>query len=231
MNWRQQVTANMAPTADAKMQSELIRKHRIGGAFIHAFGIGHLNSVVNVDQDPNSRGNLRLLHGPHVTNLRNVLSVPGARRDHESPILLAVPRELLTPDLIEKMSRCDPHDPASTVPPLVLRHDRSKELLALETQIFSSIKANQWMTQAEIDECVARLAAIRESSPRAILLNGNHRITVIVSIGEEIELEYSQIRGWVRSGSVPQDEIAQKMEGIAARVPLASYRVEVFDGE
>lgn len=231
LDWKHLVEATMAPTTDAKMVAGLIERYRIGGAYIKAFGPGHLLSVVNMDEDPNSRINPRALINPHVSNLSNAFLVPGAKRDYESPIFLLVRRELLTPSLIKEMQDCKLRDPSSAVPLLELRHENSEELHRLELQLLLSVKDKSWMTDEERNKITAQLTALRKASSRAVMVNGSHRAAALIEIGAGLDREYRELQDLVRSGSVSQDDITEKVGNIFSRVSMASYRVEVFDGE
>lgn len=216
---------------DAQRLAELTKRYRLGGAYIHAFGIGHVQSVVRIGEDPNLRGNPRELNMSHVDNLHAVFSVPGSLRDHESPIYLMLPRELVAPDLLEEMSKADPHDPAADMPRLVLRHDHTAEMRELEEQLLSQIKDKRWMSEGELRVAAERLDTLRTESPLATLLNGHHRIRAIIRLGDSIQENHNQLILSVRRQSINQEDMRAEMKEISQRAKSTVYRVEVFDSE
>jgi hypothetical protein len=215
----------------AQRLADLTKLHRLGGAYIHAFGIGHLQSVVNVGDDPNNRGNPRPLNSSHVDNLLAVFSVPGSKRDHESPIFLMISPEHVSPELLATMSKADPRDPAAEMPPLVLQHPHSNEVLELESQLMAQIKDKRWMSPAELQAATTRLGAVRAQIPLATILNGHHRIRALIQLGAQIQRDYDHLVAQVREGTIGSNDMRQAMEAIQERAKMTMYRVEVFDSE
>lgn len=214
---------------NAQRIAALTKRHRVGGAYIHAFGIGHLNGVVNTGKDPNLRGNPRDLNISHVDNLFSVFSIPGSMRDYESPICLMVRRDLLHPDLLAAMRNADPRDPAANMPLLYINHEDTGEMHQLEEQLLSHIKDKRWMSKEELQVAEERLATLRSTAPLATLLNGLHRIQAILRLGKVAEEDHEVLLSQVRNQTVGPENMRAEMEEIQKRAKMASYRVDVFD--
>lgn len=209
--------------------AELSKQYRLGGAYIHTFGPGHLHSVVNMCEDPDLRGNPRGINSAHVDNLFSVFATPGSKHDHESPIYLMVRRDCLSPELLSAMSNADPRDPAAKMPMLAIHHEHSDLVLQLEEQLLSNIKDGRWMSTDELAAAAALLADLRRKISLATLLNGNHRIQAILRHGNHLLEDQIRLVSQVRQQTIGLDEMRAAMQEIQSRVQTASYRVEVFD--
>lgn len=216
---------------DAQRIAELSKCYRLGGAYIQAYGVGHVHGVVRVGDDPNLRGNPRELNMSHVDDLYAVFSAPGALRDYETPIYLMLSRELLDHTLLDAMSNADPRDPAANMPRLALSHNHAAEMIALEGELFSQIKGKSWMSQEELKAAAERLEVLWAESPLATLLNGHHRIRAVVRLGETIQEDHNRLLSQVRQRTISHEDMRAEMKEMALRAKNAVYRVEVFDSE
>jgi hypothetical protein len=230
MRYRRQFESALAPDSSAQRKAKLAKQFCLGGAYIHAFGIGHVASIVNLRDDPNLRGNPRSINPTHVDNLFRVFKTPGAKRDHESPIILMMPKSIIDPECLKRISSVDPHNPASDVPPLIITHDNITEERSLEQQLWSHVRDGRWLDEEELKSVEARLQVLRNAHPLATLLNGNHRIQAILRVGQEIQWEHDALLKRARLGTVSREELQRNTQERFARAVLATYRVEVYNG-
>ncbi|KAG9100886.1 hypothetical protein FS749_012206 [Ceratobasidium sp. UAMH 11750] len=217
------------PDPDAERIANLVETCRIGGAYIHAFGLGHLYGIVDTDD----RRNPRPVTQSQVAKLVKAFLTPGAKSDHHSPIIVMIPRSRIKPSCLQSMLTSDPRNPAHAMPPLELSNDFSVELLQLETCMLSNQENNHWLSRESARDKSVRLSEVYNSRQKAVLLNGNHRIQAILEIGRVYTQRFRDLRDKVQKGLVTQQEVEMEISGsdMMSKVMLASYRVEVYDAD
>ncbi|KAG8730650.1 hypothetical protein FRC10_002453, partial [Ceratobasidium sp. 414] len=208
---------------------ELLSLHRIGGAYIHAFGTGHLSAVL----DPLLRRNPRPIDKRHLAKLVKIFLTPGAKRDHHTPIILMVPRGSVDPECVTNMSSADPHDPLSLVPRLCLVNPDSQEILSLEACVITNQECGHWLAETVLQQKIARLKILYERSQKAVLLNGHHRVQAIIQIGRMLMGSFYKLQSLVRAGNLSEADMELELgdAGFTGTSALASYRVEVYDSD
>ncbi|KAG8724963.1 hypothetical protein FRC09_011288 [Ceratobasidium sp. 395] len=217
------------PDEKAERLAELVLKHRIGGAYVQAFGPHHVGGIV----DLKNRANPRQLIQAHVDRLVKAFRAPEGKSDHQSPILLMVSRQRIDHVCLANMEECDARDPTSRPPRLELTDECSDEIRRLEQEIFTHQQAKRWLTANELNDKKNRLNELYQQRPRAVLLNGNHRIEAVIKLGAQFYSEFEKLRNKVKKGKISPSEVqleAQSPEMIY-KAMLASYRVEVYDSD
>ncbi|KAG8689253.1 hypothetical protein FRC09_012501 [Ceratobasidium sp. 395] len=199
---------DLMPDPEDVRLAEAVRQYRLGGAYIHAFGIGHVDGVVNPEQDPNARANPRPLRREHVSRLSRIFSRPGEKRDHYTPIFIMAPMPLFK--LINPLA----HDIAE-----------------LEKACLTLRRGDRWIEEAELAEIQTRLHTLHESSPKATLLNGNHRIQAIKHIGDTAYNRYRIAHFKLRNQQMTPEDAREQMNIVTRETRVANYRVEVYNSE
>ncbi|KAG8758979.1 hypothetical protein FRC11_002739 [Ceratobasidium sp. 423] len=211
--------------------SQLIAKHRIGGAYLRTFGPGHVRGIVNLSPDPNERGNLRPLDQAHITRLYHAFTTPGAKNDYPSPIYLAMKASTIAPDCLERMKRCDPRDPGAELPFLELNHPTISRQRELERWIHSQRRDGDWLSAEQLTQLSGELAPLRSQTSIAFLLNGFHHIHALERLEQALIVRQSELINRIKSGDISSEEFDQKRQEIEQDSLLASYRVEVYEAE
>ncbi|KEP48184.1 hypothetical protein V565_131660 [Rhizoctonia solani 123E] len=210
--------------------SELMDKHRIGGAYVRAFPSGHVRGVVNLSEHPNARGNIRPLDHMHVENLYRAFTTPGAKSDHSSPIFLAMDSSTIDPECLKQMRACDPRNPTAELPLLTLNHPTFSQQQQMEEWIRTQWRDGSWLSELELRELQQELETSRAENPLALLLNGFHRIHTIEKVAEDLMNRHRNITRRIRAEGISIEEFETRNQEIANDSFLANYRVEVYEG-
>ncbi|KAG9079001.1 hypothetical protein FRC06_008007 [Ceratobasidium sp. 370] len=100
------------------MRGAEISGFRIGWALLRFAGVGGVEGMVTLSEDPNDRHNPRELQDTHVEQLAQVF-MTGGKRDFRSPIRVMLPRSCISAELEAQMRNVDINDPATTIPQLL----------------------------------------------------------------------------------------------------------------
>ncbi|KAG8686397.1 hypothetical protein FRC09_014156 [Ceratobasidium sp. 395] len=210
----------------------LLNHARIGGAYISGFGVGHVDGLVDLEQDPNRRANPRELDKEHVRDLARVFSEPSAMRDWESPIAIEIRLDDIDPACLDEIRACDPYLPGGNIPALKLMDPNNKEIAALEfTCHYHRTPDGQWLDEKALLTRRQRLDHLYALRPRSRLINGNHRIAAIKSIGNGCSASFAKLVVNLRGQRLSPDDAESEVHRIAARTKLARYRVVIYDTE
>ncbi|KAG8793142.1 hypothetical protein FRC12_003778 [Ceratobasidium sp. 428] len=220
-------TGTLSPTLDSQRIMQNMRAARLGGAYLTGFGSGHVEGVVEFGQSHNNRTNPRELDEKHVEDLARVFQDPSTMRDWETPIIIELSRSIIDPNCLREIQACNPHEPGAKVPPLKLSDPFSKEIAALE--FACQYRQGGQLDKGALELYRARLAELLSKRPKAHLINGNHRIAAIVSIGAQCSAAFQQVLLDLQHLQITPEDAAAKVENIATRAKMARYRVEVFD--
>ncbi|KDN45500.1 hypothetical protein RSAG8_04824, partial [Rhizoctonia solani AG-8 WAC10335] len=221
---------NLHAQPNALRLSELISKHRIGGAYIRAFGPGQVRGVVNLSEDPNARGNLRPLEQVHIEKLYRVFATPGAKSDHSSPIFLVMNSSTINPECLKQMLKCDSRDPAAEPPLLVLNHPTIARQQQLEEWTHSQRQDGSWLSESQLRELQQELETLRAENLLASLHNGFHRIGALEMVGKDLMNRQRELLRRIKAHDISVEEFEQRNQEIEADSHLATYRVEVYEG-
>ncbi|KAG8689880.1 hypothetical protein FRC09_012217, partial [Ceratobasidium sp. 395] len=222
---------DLAPNPEDARLAKILAEYRIGGAFVHAFGVGHVAGVVDLRPDPNARANPRPLRSEHVSRLVRIFTRHGEKRDHYSPIYIMVPVGQIPPDTLAQIKAADPREPAVHMPSLRLSNPNASEIAELEKACLTFRLQDQWVEEHELESMRTRLDTLRAQSPKAMLLNGNHRIRAIEDIGNQAYDRYRAAHFKLRRQEIGSDESKEQMDLVAQLVQSANYRVEVYNSE
>ncbi|KAG8717237.1 hypothetical protein FRC08_007936 [Ceratobasidium sp. 394] len=215
--------------AEAARRAEEISAWRIGWATLRFAGLGHVDGVVSLSDDPNERDNPRELQDSHVAVLAEVFKT-GGKRDLQTPIRIKISRGLIEDRLAQQMSKVNVNDPSTRIPRLVLVRGTAAEEDALEKEIWLESDGKVLLGTNDLNDRIIQLRALREVRPRATLLNGNHRIAAMRAACAPLYREQRDILRAQRAGE-PMQELLDRAQRINDQLPHASYVVEVFDGE
>ncbi|KDN35229.1 hypothetical protein RSAG8_11760, partial [Rhizoctonia solani AG-8 WAC10335] len=231
LDFRNRAEEALQAQPNAVRIAQLMSEYRLGGAYVRAFGHGHVRGVVNMSEDPNARGNLRPLEREHVIRLYRVFATPGAKCDHPSPIFLAMDSSTIDPDCLERMKACDARDPSAELPLLRLNHDTATRQLELETWIHSERREGRWLSAAELGQLKEELESLRSDNLRALLLNGAHRLSALEMVGDELMNRQRDLVRRIKAEDITVEELRQKREELEEDSLLANYRVEVYEAK
>ncbi|KAG9125367.1 hypothetical protein FRC07_007867 [Ceratobasidium sp. 392] len=203
----------------------------IGSAFITGFGPKCVRNAFELD-NPASRANPRGIDDAHVKTILASVKVPNNKRDHKSPIVFAVSRSRLSLSLQEKMAAADAFNPSVAPPRLVLNSPNpDRERLLVEEIWKQHTVQGRMLTLDEAKAHDAELEELRKTLERCLLFNGNHRISAVLALGDEIKKDHVALMRSI-SGREPTDDEKLKMQDIADRMrDECSWRCLVYDSE
>ncbi|KAG8728284.1 hypothetical protein FRC10_005096, partial [Ceratobasidium sp. 414] len=215
--------------ADEARRAKEISEWRIGCATLRFAGIGTVEGVVKLSDDPNERDNPRELQGSHVSVLAEVFKA-GGKKDLQSPIRITVPRHLISDALARQMRDVNVHDPSTKIPRLVLERETAHREDELEREIWLESDGKVLLGTDDLAKRVLELRELREERQRATLLNGNHRIAAMRTACVPLFQEQRDIIRRLRAGE-SAEELTERVNRLTEQVRHANYVVEVFDGE
>ncbi|KAB5587468.1 hypothetical protein CTheo_9094 [Ceratobasidium theobromae] len=139
-HWEKSVEAfrgtKMKPSADViKLQSEL-SDACLGAGLVRFCGIGDVHGIVQLSDDPNTRGNPRPIIPTHVEALYEILQRRGAKRDHEAPAILVAPRALIEPNCLQEMQGRNSRDITAALPFIKLVRPQAAREDVLENRLW-----------------------------------------------------------------------------------------------
>ncbi|KAG8772735.1 hypothetical protein FRC12_002917 [Ceratobasidium sp. 428] len=223
-------TGTLASSEMHDRMGVLLNRARIGGAYISGFGVGHVDGLVDLEQDPNRRANPRELDKGHVQDLARVFSEPSAMRDWESPIAIELRLDDIDPACLDEIRACDPYLPGGNIPALKLMDPNNKEIAALEFSChYHRTPEGQWLDGKALLTRRQRLDHLYALRPRSRLINGNHRIAAIKSIGNGCSASFAKLVANLRGQRLSPEDAESEVHRIAARAKLARYRVIIYD--
>ncbi|KAG8735691.1 hypothetical protein FRC10_010272 [Ceratobasidium sp. 414] len=202
----------------------------LGGAYITGFGVGHVDGVVNPDQNPNSHVNPRALVQSHVEDLKQVIMDPALMRDWETPIVLMISPNDVEPGCLSEIIACDPKSPGVQVPRLKVVCPHEAEIASLEFACAYHKYEDRWLPDEDLASRRRRLEYLRSLRPKATVINGNHRIEAIKDIGEQSTRLFHDLARKVQAKQIMFDTAEQQVRAIAHTANAARYRVEVYNG-
>ncbi|KAG8782051.1 hypothetical protein FRC12_021266 [Ceratobasidium sp. 428] len=218
------------PIHDAKLARELARA-LIGSAYVRFVGVGEIFGVVNLALDPNVRGNPRGLNDDHVGLLFDIIRRPNAKKDHESPLFLAISRTAIDDTQLELMEAADARDLLSKLPPLVLKRKHAAREAQLENALWTQSESGVWLTVMGLDERKKELDALRNDPgrPQATLLNGNHRTRAMLRRNEEIITKRDRIRAMLERNPSNKADVEREVEELNQMVEGHTWRCLIYD--
>ncbi|KAG8713147.1 hypothetical protein FRC08_013636, partial [Ceratobasidium sp. 394] len=228
---REVLDGTIEPSAESDLISRLVGECRLGGAYVTGFGLGHVDGIVDLDQNPNNRVNPRALVQSHVDDLKKIILDPTLMRDWETPIVLMVSSKHIEPSCLAEIKACDPKSPGGKVPPLKLVGPNQAKLEALELACAYSRENGQLLDGTAIASRRKQLEQLRSSRPKATLINGNHRIKAIKDIGEQATRLFHELARKLRAKEISFETAEQDVRSIAQTANAARYRVEVYDAD
>ncbi|KAG9094906.1 hypothetical protein FS749_011539 [Ceratobasidium sp. UAMH 11750] len=171
---REVVAGTLPPSDDSRRIASQIQAARLGGVYLTGYGVGHVDGLVNLEQNPNNRVNPRHLDPHHVQKLVQVFMDPSTMRDWETPIVIMIPRSKIEPGCLEKILTCKSRSPGANVPALSLLHAQNAEIASLEFASEYYQRGNSWLSEEQLPPLRQQLHELRSSRPKATLINGNH---------------------------------------------------------
>jgi hypothetical protein len=203
----------------------------LGSAYVRFGGAGDIHGVVNLDLDPNARGNPRGLTESHVDALYDILRRINGKRDHEAPLFLAVRRELITPECLALMAKADATNILSQPPLLELVGENREREAELERNLLSQVSGGRWLTRDELNAQQSELEGLRALRTLCMLLNGNHRIRAMLRIYQDIAVERDRFRALAEKSHANALEVFNATKALLLRVTDQTWRVLVYDGK
>ncbi|KAG8721877.1 hypothetical protein FRC08_009400 [Ceratobasidium sp. 394] len=203
----------------------------IGSAYIRFIGPGDVFGVVDLEHNPNKRGNPRGLNSGHVELLHDIFRRPLAKKDHESPLYLAVDGRYISDEDKATMASADARNILSRLPPLVLKRDTSDEEAQLEEELWVQRVAGRWLSTPELNDRQSRLDSLRSDPTRGMshILNGNHRIRAMLAQNPLIFSQRDAIRAKLEMTPGNRSDLEQEMQALQARVQGHTWRCLVYD--
>ncbi|KAG9093563.1 hypothetical protein FRC06_011463 [Ceratobasidium sp. 370] len=221
-------TAGLSP--EERQIIEEIRTALISGAALRFAGVGDVFSVLNLAHDPNMRGNLRGITDSHVDVLYNIIKRVGMKKDHESPLVIAVSRSAIDRACLAKMIRRDAHDILQRVPVLQLIRKNPREL-ELEQQIALCRANNKLLEPVDVQVLRKTLDDLYHERTLCMLLNGNHRIRAMLRVTVDLEKRLDELHEKMRLPSSSRDnaDIQAAIKQLGAEMERHTWRCEVYD--
>ncbi|KAG9101543.1 hypothetical protein FRC06_002856 [Ceratobasidium sp. 370] len=205
----------------------------IGAAYIRFVGPGDVHGVINLDNNPNARGNPRGLTETHVDLLHQILRRPNGKKDHESPIYIMVDEDCIDPALRSKMKKGDAFNPLSALPLLELvRKDKERET-SLENELWVGRVDDRWLNLEDVNTRRCELKALREAAdrPYCVLLNGHHRIRAMLRISKEIFDDWESLKKRVMEGEGDEEEFEEIARDVLQRVENNTWRCVIYNSK
>ncbi|KAG9082843.1 hypothetical protein FRC06_004826, partial [Ceratobasidium sp. 370] len=185
----------------------------IGTAYIHFVGLGNVHGVINLENNPNARGNLRGLTETHVDLLHQILRRPNGKKDHELPIYIMVDEDHIEPALRSRMKSADAFNPMSALPLL--------ELVCEHQDCKASLENELWVRMLrEVVHC-----------PYSVLLNGHHRIRAMLHISKEIFDDWELLKKRVMEGEGDEEDFGQIARDILQQVDNNTWRCVIYNSK
>ncbi|KAG8722293.1 hypothetical protein FRC08_004529 [Ceratobasidium sp. 394] len=216
------------PDADKQMAQDLDNS-LIGAAFIRFIGPGDIHGLVNLDEDPNMRGNPRGLNDGHVQLIYDAVFRPNGKKDHEAPIVLAVPRSCVDPTLQAEMKTANVSNLLNPVPRFDLIRDTREEETVLETEIWTQRVGDRWLSASELDNRKIELRGYQAVATRCKLLNGNHRIKAMLRRAGELGEKRQAIRAKLEAGVGNSRDLKHANDELRQEIELHTWRCIVYD--
>ncbi|KAG8739727.1 hypothetical protein FRC10_005224 [Ceratobasidium sp. 414] len=219
-----------ASVQDARLGKDLDHAY-LGSAYIRFVGPGSVHGVVDLELNPNKRGNPRGLNPGHVGILHDIFSRPMARKDHESPIYLAVDGDLIPAKHRAAMADADARNILSNVPPLVLQRDDADDEARLEQELWVQRVDGRWLSPDELHDRQALLDHHRSNPSRgmAYILNGNHRTRAMLAINDGIVALRDGIRARLEASDGSRADIERDLDTLRQNVEAHTWRCLVYD--
>ncbi|QRV79878.1 hypothetical protein RhiJN_07893 [Ceratobasidium sp. AG-Ba] len=206
-----------------------VQQAHIGDAAISFAGVGDVESVVDLSDDPNKLGNPRGVYQDHVHNIYTVVKRPGGKKDHEAPIILLVDGNLIDEAMRAKMRNARAEDALCPMPNFTLNNITPRED-ALEQEVWRQQRNGEWLDAAELVGSKAELSGMRSNRNRATLLNGRHRILAMLMFARELLNEREEIRASLIAGTGDEHDLFSRLEKFEDRVlEDLIWRVKVYD--
>ncbi|KAG9100877.1 hypothetical protein FS749_012197 [Ceratobasidium sp. UAMH 11750] len=223
----------LEPTAETDRISRLVKECRLGGAYVTGFGVGHVDGIVDLDQNPNNRVNPRALVQSHVDDLKQVIMDPGVMRDWETPIVLMIRPEHIEPDCLSQIKACDPRSPGGKIPrlKLVSPYEANIEALEFACAYGKGKEDNLWLDEKQIASHRSNLEALWSSRPKATLVNGNHRIKAIKDIGAQSTRQFHDLARKLLAKDISLETAQHDIPSIAQTANASRYRVEIYNAD
>ncbi|KAG8716674.1 hypothetical protein FRC08_009030 [Ceratobasidium sp. 394] len=219
-----------ASVHDEKLGRDLDAAY-IGSAYIQFIGPGIVHGVVDLEHNPNKRGNPRGLNPGHVEILHDIFRRPQAKKDHEAPIYLAVDGKHLSAQQRALMRAADARNLLSKLPPLVLERAHPEEEAQLEEELWVQRVEGRWLSMPELNDRQGRLQAFRSDPNRGMshILNGNHRTRAMLAMNDMIIAQRDAIRAKLEKNPSNRADIERDMEALQERVEAHTWRCLVYD--
>ncbi|KAG9119534.1 hypothetical protein FRC07_005402, partial [Ceratobasidium sp. 392] len=221
----------MAASVQDKRLAQDLDHAYLGSAYIRFIGPGDVFGVVDLEADPNQRGNPRGLNEGHVGLLQDIFRRPNAKKDHESPIFLAVNGEDVDEDTLVEMRTADARNVLSKLPPLVLKRPNAKTEARLEEEVWMQRVDGRWLSQAELDTRQGELDTLRGLNSRGMahILNGSHRTRAMLRQNPVISARRDAIRAMIEKNPSNRNDIEREMEELSDMVENHAWRCLVYD--
>ncbi|KAG8794443.1 hypothetical protein FRC12_024388 [Ceratobasidium sp. 428] len=214
----------------AKLAGELARAH-IGSAYVRFVGVGEIFGVVNLAPDPNLRGNPHGLNDDHVGLIFDIIRRPNAKKDHESPLFLAISRTAIDESQLELMEAANARDLLSKLPPLVLKRKHAVREAQLENALWTQSESGVWLAVMDLDKQKKELDALRDDPERskATLLNGNHRTRAMLCRNKEIITKCDRICVMLERNPSNKADVEREVEELNQMVEGHTWRCLIYD--
>ncbi|KAG9086226.1 hypothetical protein FRC06_003210, partial [Ceratobasidium sp. 370] len=222
-------TAGLSPKE--RQIIEEIRAALIGGAALRFAGVGDVFSVLNLAHDPNMRGNPRGITDSHVDVLYNIIKHVGMKKDHESPLVIAVSRSAIDLACLAKMVGRDARDILQQVPPVLQLVRKNPRELELEQQIALRRANDKLLEPVDIQVLRKTLDDLYHERTLCMLLNGNHRIRAMLRVTVDLEKRLDELHEKMRLPSSSRDnaDIQAAIKQLGAEMERHTWRCEVYD--
>ncbi|KAG8739874.1 hypothetical protein FRC10_005040 [Ceratobasidium sp. 414] len=227
-NVRSRVLA--ASVHDERLGKELDTAY-VGSAYIRFIGPGDVSGVVDLELNPNKRGNPRGLNSGHVEILHDIFRRPLAKKDHESPIYLAVDGQYISDDHKLAMRNADARNVLSKLPPFVLKRDSPEEEARLEEELWVQRVDGRWLSMPELNDRQSRLNWLRSLPSRSMgyILNGNHRTRAMLAQNQSIIAQRDAIRARLEKSPSNRADLERDMDALQARIEGHTWRCLIYD--
>lgn len=216
---------------------KMYQQHVLGCGRVSFGTPNHVRGVMMVTEDANDRGNPRAIVPSHKDDIRR--SVDADKHDYMYPIIVAVPRRLLDPDMIQRLAESPPFQRFS-FPPLLRLNNTTEEEDKLEYEIacerVHGAPDDQFLTRKEVNDRKVRLRRLRSGRELCRLVNGNHRTHVCMERATELlepvrrELIELQRLFWVEKDESVKEEMLDKAAQLKLMMADHSWQVLVIAG-
>ncbi|KAG8730320.1 hypothetical protein FRC11_006990 [Ceratobasidium sp. 423] len=217
-----------ATDEDRRMQ-ELINQYHLGYALLQFGGPGSIHGLLPDVTNP-PRVNPRPLDANALADLIVSVAETGVR-DRINAMVAKMRKSAIPEQTLQQMGAADPTDLTSFIPVLdVVRRCPAQER-SLETEQFTEYRGGRLLSAEDLDQVNEQLAALRherDDDNSFKLVNGFHRLQMMLLRFEALEEKRQDLMRRVRSGDV-ETNLQQEFSVLREKLHDSTYLVSVFD--